>query len=167
MRWPAASLLLLAAAAALGCCASAAADVTVARGHRRDGLLLLCDSTRTQDGRRLQPQQPQHQQSGPFARLMLKKGGISQSKYAPLITEALGTAIITTTVGLLSKSDFPGALSFFVYIFQKHCHRWIHRQADPCCPAPNQTCDPGSLQGLAIGAVVMCLIYNGAQVLSV
>ncbi len=118
MRWPAASLLLLAAAAALGCCASAAADVTVAGGHRRDGLLLLRDSTRTQDGRRLQPQQPQHQQSGPFARLMLKKGGISQSKYAPLITEALGTAIITTTVGLLSKSDVPGALSFLFIPFK-------------------------------------------------
>lgn len=93
-------------AGAAGAAAAAASThaVTQARGgHQRDGLLLLREQRQQQ-----QKQQQQWAVEGPWARLMRVQGGIAQSKHAGLITEAVGTGVITASAALLSKTDLPG-----------------------------------------------------------
>ena len=91
------------AGAAAAAAASTHAVTQVRGGHHRDGLLLLREQRQQQ-----QKKQQQWAVEGPWARLMRVQGGIAQSKHAGLITETVGTGVITASAALLSKTDLPG-----------------------------------------------------------
>lgn len=104
MKAPGGGCLLLALAATASAASTATNPVQVRGEHARDGLLLLNKRARATQRKQTQAG------GGPWGQLIRIKGGIEQSKHAPLISEALGTGIITTTAGLLSKTDLPASV---------------------------------------------------------
>ena len=75
-----------------------------------DSLGLLLSSSH--DTQREEPQarsKNSKHSAGLPARLMRIKGGIAQSKHAAVITEGLGSGILTATAVLLGKTDLSGA----------------------------------------------------------